>query len=121
MVKINNEIQYKAAMERVEELLQVVSDETPEDNKDYVELDLLSALLSDYEEAEYVITTPSLVDVIKLRMYEMGLNQKSLAELLGISPSRLSEFLSGKSEPTLRVAREIKDKLNIDATIILGD
>ena len=63
---------------------------------------------------------PTLIDVLKLRMYEMGLNQKSLAKLIGVSPSRLSDYISGKCEPTLKVAREISQKLNIDANIVLG-
>jgi HTH-type transcriptional regulator/antitoxin HigA len=40
--------------------------------------------------------------------------------LIGVSPSRVSEYLSGKAEPTLTAAREISRKLNIDANIILG-
>ena len=62
----------------------------------------------------------SLVDAIKLRMYEMGLNQAKLSELLGVSPSRVSDYLTGRSEPTLKVARDISRKLNIDASIVLG-
>ena len=53
-------------------------------------------------------------------MYEMGLNQIKLSELLGVSPSRVSEYLTGKSEPTLPVARNMCKKLNIDASVILG-
>lgn len=51
---------------------------------------------------------------------EMGLNQKRLSELLGVSTSRVSEYLNGKSEPPLKVAREISRKLHIDASIVLG-
>jgi len=57
---------------------------------------------------------------MKLRMYEMGLNQTKLSELLGISPSRVSDIFSGRCEPTLKLAREISTKLNIDASIVLG-
>ena len=57
---------------------------------------------------------------IKLRMYEMGLTQTKLSELLNVSPSRVSEYFLGKCEPTLKVAREISRKLNIDANIVLG-
>lgn len=46
-------------------------------------------------------------DVLKLKMYESGLTQCSLAELIGVSPSRLSDYMSGKCEPTLKIAREI--------------
>lgn len=120
MGKILNETAYKATMERIEELISLVDDNTPMDNKNLIELDLLSALVEEYEEIHYPIKTPSLVDIIKLRMYEMGINQVKLSELLGVSPSRVSEFLTGRSEPTLKVAREISKKLNIDANIVLG-
>jgi len=120
MAKIKTEKQYRGASERVEELLKIVGNDTPIDDKYYIELDLLSDLVADYEEEYYPITAPSLVETIKLRMYEMKLTQLKLSELLGISPTRVSEYLSGKSEPTLKVAREISKKLNIDANIILG-
>jgi HTH-type transcriptional regulator / antitoxin HigA len=120
MTKINNELEYKVFSERMEELLQVVDNDTTATDKNLVELGIISALVADYEEEHYPITAPTLVDVIKLRMYEMKLNQIKLSEMLGISTSRVSEYLTGKSEPTLKVAREISKKLNIDAHIILG-
>lgn len=120
MAKINNEQAYNATMERIEELLPLVDDNTPTTNKYSIELDLLTSLVEEYEEEYYPIKSPSLVDVIKLRMYEMGINQAKLSELLGVSPSRISDYISGRSEPTLKVAREISRKLNIDASIVLG-
>jgi HTH-type transcriptional regulator/antitoxin HigA len=53
-------------------------------------------------------------------MFELGLTQKALAEIIGVSPSRLCDYLSGKCEPTLRVAREICRKLEIDPSVVLG-
>jgi HTH-type transcriptional regulator/antitoxin HigA len=52
-------------------------------------------------------------------MAEMGLSQKALAELLGVSPSRISEYMTGKAESTLNVARLLNQKLDIDADFIL--
>ena len=120
MAKIKTEKQYKAACARVEELLQVVGNDTPSDDKNFLELDLISDLLADYEEEYYPVKTPTLIEVLKLRMFEMQLTQVKLSEMLGVSPSRISEYLSGKCEPTLKVAREISRKLNIDASIVLG-
>ncbi|MEW4924157.1 helix-turn-helix domain-containing protein [Algibacter sp. 2305UL17-15] len=117
---IKTEKEYEAVYSRVEELLKVVTNKTPNDSKDFIELDVLSDLVADYEEANFPVTAPNLIDVIKLRMYELGLNQKRLSELLGVSTSRVSEYLTGKSEPTLKVAREISKKLGIDASIVLG-
>jgi len=120
MTKIQSEAAYKAAMERIEELLPLVTDETPITDKNAVELDLLSSLVSDYEDEHYPIGVPSLIDIIRLRMYEMNLTQKSLAELINVSPSRVSEYLNGKCEPTLQVARNISMALHIDPSIVLG-
>jgi len=120
MAKIENEIQYNWAIKRVEELLPLVDDNTPLNDPNSIELGLLSNLVADYSEKHFSLGEPVLSDVIKLRMYEMGINQVKLSELLGISPSRISEYLTGKSEPTLPVARNISQKLNINASVVLG-
>lgn len=117
---IKSEIEYRAMMDRIEELLPLVTEETPEDDKNSVELVLLSNLVADYDEEHYPISQPSLAEILKLRMYEMRLTQKNISEMLGVSPSRVSEYLTGKSEPTLKIAREISKKLSIDPAIILG-
>ena len=118
--KIENEIQYEWAIKRVEELLPLVDDNTPLDDPHSIELELLSNMVADYSDEHYAIGEPTLIDIIKLRMCEMGLTQASLGKLLNISPSRISEILSGKSEPTLKIARAISINLNIDANIVLG-
>ena len=104
MAPIRKKSQYERSVERIEELLKVVGNDTPVDDKNYIELDLLSELVAEYEEKYMIIKKPSLASIIKLKMAEMGISQKGLAELLGVSPSRISEYLNGKSEPTLKVA-----------------
>lgn len=120
MTKIENEVQYKIALKRVEELMLNLSEDAPEDTPGMVELTLLGNLVADYEDEHYPIECPSLVDMLKLRMYEMGLTQAALSKLLGINPSRICEYLSGKKEPTLHQARIMSQKLNIDPAIVLG-
>ncbi len=117
---IQTEKEYNAIIERIEVLLKDTDNIENTEAKGYIELTLLSDLVADYEERAYPVKKPSLVEVIKLRMAEMGLNQKRLSELLGVSTSRVSEYLNGKSEPTLKVAKEISVKLGIDASIVLG-
>ncbi|WP_172914656.1 MULTISPECIES: helix-turn-helix domain-containing protein [Capnocytophaga] len=117
---IQNEIQYKAVMQRIDQLLDLVGNETPPTDPNFIELDLLSEWVEHYESIHYPIVEPNLADTIKLRMYEMNLTQAKVSELIGVSPSRVSEYLTGKSEPTLKVARNIAKKLNISANIILG-
>lgn len=53
--KIENETQYDAALARIDELLPLVSDETPIDNPASVELVKISKLVSDYEDVHYPI------------------------------------------------------------------
>jgi len=52
---IKNEIQYNAACERIEKLLQVVGNDTPTSDKNFIELDLLSDWVTDYEETFYPV------------------------------------------------------------------
>jgi HTH-type transcriptional regulator/antitoxin HigA len=113
-------IEHIVFYERIEELLKVVGNETSMNDKNFVELDFLSDLVADYEEENFPIESPTLSEVIKLRMFEMNISQLKLSEILNISPSRVSEYLTGKSEPTLKIAREISKKLNIDASTVLG-
>ncbi len=120
MTKIENEAQYDWALARVEQLLPITDEDTPLDDPNMIELVLLSNLVADYSDIHFAIGTPSLVDIIKLRMYEMGLTQRGLAELLGVSPSRVNDIVSGRSEPTFKMARDISQKLNIDPGVVLG-
>ena len=120
MTRLNSEVAYNATLERIEELLLLVNDNTPADDKNMIELGILSDLAANYEDEFYPIKKPTLIEIIKLRMYEMNLSQTKLSELLGVSSSRISEYLSGKSEPPLKVARQISSKLNIEASIVLG-
>lgn len=120
MAQIKNEAAYRAALKRIDELLLLVNDDTPTYDNNYLELDMLSDMVEEYEDIYYPIGKPQLVDVIRLRLYEMGMTQAKLAEMLGLSNARISEIMNGKSEPSLKIGREISRQLNIDPAIVLG-
>lgn len=120
MKLISNKTEYEAIMTRVNELVEIVDDSTPQTDRNYIELDFLTDMVVAYEKEHFAIGKSTLADVLKSRMNEMNLTQKSLAEMLEISAPRVSEYLTGKTEPTLQIARRIHKKLNIDANIILG-
>jgi len=120
MAKIKDEKQYQIILKRVETLMDIVKEDTPPSDPDFVELDLLADLVEEYEMEHYPVGQPSLPEILKLRMYEMQLTQKSLAELLGVSAPRISDYLTGKSQPTFAIAKKMHRNLNIDANLILA-
>ena len=110
---------YKEAEGRIEELLPLVDNNTPKNDPKLIELKRLSDIVETYESQHYSMGTPTLKEVIELRMFEMKLKQKDLANILGTSTSRISEYLNGKRDITIDLARALHKKLNIDSDIIL--
>ena len=66
-------MQYNSAMQKIEQLLKTVKEDTPENDINSVELVLLSNLVADYEDDHYPINKPSLIEILKLRMLRWGL------------------------------------------------
>lgn len=62
MAKIENKVQYEWALKRVEELLPLVDDNTPLDDSNSIELELLSNMVADYSEEHFAMGTPSLAE-----------------------------------------------------------
>ena len=58
------------------ELMEIVTEDTPSSDPNYVELDLLADLADEYEMEHYPIGQLTLADVLKLRMGEMHLRNK---------------------------------------------
>ena len=120
MATILNDVQYKGILHRIEQLITLVDDNTPEKDPNYIELDLLATLVEEYEKEHYPIQAPSLIEVLKLRLFELGLSQSALAHKLGMNQSKISEILSGKSEPTLAQAKRMVRDLDISPSVILA-
>lgn len=120
MTKIENKVQYDWAVARVEQLLQIVPEDAAANDPNLIELELLSNLVADYSEIHYALGSPKLMDVVKLRMFELGLDMDSLSKLLEITPAKLRSYFNGKSEPTISVARNISTRLGVNAAVVLG-
>lgn len=112
--------QYEFALARVEELLPLVDDNTPTNDKNAVELTVMSDLVIAYEKEHYPIEKPTVAELIELSLEEKGMSQKQLAGEIGISPSRVNDYISGRSEPTLKIARLLCRVLNIPPAAMLG-
>jgi HTH-type transcriptional regulator/antitoxin HigA len=120
MAQLKNEAAYRAALKRIDELLPLTGDEVPDDDPNMLEMDMLCDMVEEYEDIHYPIGKPELADVIKLRMFERNLTQSAVAKLLGISPSRMSELMHGKLEPSYRLSRDLCIKLNIEPSVVLN-
>ena len=120
MAQIKDEKQYKAMMERIDQLFFETDENTPADDCRLQELDLLSALVEEYEQEHYPIEVPSLSATMNARLAENNWSQKELAAILGMTAPRLCAILSGKANPTFEQARIISARLNIDPAIVLA-
>lgn len=112
--------QYQYALNRVEELLPLVTDETPANDRNAIELALVSETVIEYEQKHYPIGKPTVADLISLSLEEKGITQRVLAKEIGVSPSRISDYITGRAEPTLKVARLLCMTLGISPAAMLG-
>ena len=119
MSKITKE-QYQFALTRIEELLPLVDDNTPANDRNAVELTMMSDVVIEYEKEHYPSGKPTVAELIELSLEENNMTQKQLANEVGVSPSRISDYVSGRAEPTLKIARLLCRVLNITPSAMLG-
>ncbi len=119
MIKITD-IQYQYALARIEELLPLVDDTTPVNNKDAVELSIMSDIVIAYEKENFPIEKPTISQLIELALEEANMTQKQLASEIGVSPSRINDYISGRAEPTLKIAKSLCKILKIQPSAMLG-
>lgn len=114
-------MEYHQKSIRMEELLKQLTVAGELDTTLQKELDQVSDEIARYEESKYPFQIESLKEMIEVRMFQQKLKQKDLAELLGTSPSRISEILKGKRPLNFELAKALYNKLQIDAKFIFQD
>lgn len=119
MGKISKE-QYEFALARIEELLPLVDDNTPANDRNAVELTMMSDVVIDYEKEHFPIEKPTVAKLIELSLEEKQMSQRQLAMEIGVSPSRINDYISGRAEPTLKIARLLCTTLGITPAAMLG-
>ncbi len=118
MTKITKE-QYEFALARIEELLPLVDNSTPVNDKRMVELSVVSDIVIAYEKEHFPIEKPTVAELIELSLEEKGMTQKQLASEIGLA-LHVNDYISGRSEPTLKIARLLCRVLNIHPAAMLG-
>lgn len=112
--------QYEFALSKIEELLPLVPEDTSADDKDAVELSILSDVVIEYEKVHFPIGKPTVAQLVELALEEKNMTQKQLAEEIGVSPSRISDYVNGRAEPTLKIASSLCKVLDIQPSAMLG-
>ncbi len=104
---LKTEADYNQALKRVEVIF-----DAPEDSKAGDEAELLTILIEKYENEYYPIDAPDPIEAIKFRMEQMNMDKKDLAAIIGYK-SRVSEILGRKRNLTLKMIRNLHEKLKI--------
>ena len=120
MKKDLNQMRYEYALNRVEALLPLVDDTMPPSAPESMELAIMSDFVIAYEKEHYPLGKPTVSELIQDSLEEKGLTQKQLAGMIGVSPSRVSDYISGRAEPTLRIAKALCAVLGISPVLMLG-
>ncbi|SMO70263.1 hypothetical protein SAMN06265379_105139 [Saccharicrinis carchari] len=81
---------------------------------------MIGVLIERYEEKHYPIGPPDPIEAIKFRMEQMDMNKSDLANILGYK-SRVTEILSRKRKLTLKMIRNLHEKLNIPYESLIAD
>ena len=82
----------------------------------------LSLIANAYEKNvrnSFLSPPKTISDALKIKMMQLRLKQKDMANLLGIAESRLSEVLSGKRKVNMDLAKKLNRILKIEAEFIL--
>lgn len=113
---LRNENEYEAAIEEIENLLDV----DPEPGTvEYERLEFLSVLTEAYEDQHFPVGGVSPQEAVTFMLEQRGLDRSDLAEMMG-GRSRVSEFLSGRRELSKRQIEVLHTELGIPADVLLG-
>jgi HTH-type transcriptional regulator/antitoxin HigA len=116
--KITTKTDYKSAIKIIDNLM--AKGEAHLAKKEQQQLKDLATAVEKFEDENLPLPKPkTLVGMIQLKMFELKLKQKQLADILNIPESRVSEMMKGKRKITLPIAQKLYEKLDIPADFIL--
>ncbi|MEZ7498655.1 helix-turn-helix domain-containing protein [Flavobacterium sp. Arc3] len=110
---LKTEEEYNKASIRLMEIFHVEPN-----SSEFEELEMLTVLIKDYDDRHYIIAELDALEVIKIKMQEMGMKNKDLEPIIG-SKGHVSAILSGKREITLKMAKKLKNYFGIPAEAFL--
>ena len=111
---IRNSEEYKKATDYLDELL-ASGDQYNDDL-----IDVMTLLISNYENEHFDIGLPDPVSAIEHRVEQKGLTRKDLIQYLG-SQSRVSEVMNGKAPLSLSMIKNLHEGLGISYEVLMQD
>jgi len=112
---IKSEEEYQKNLARFAEVF-----DAPEGSLESNEADILALLIEKYESVVYPIEAPDPIEAIKFRMEQLDMQTKDLADILDYK-SRVSEILNKKRKITLKMIRNLHEKLNIPFSVLIQE
>lgn len=110
---IHTEADYEATLAGIETLF-AARRGTPDGDR----LEVLVALVEQYENDHYSMPLPDPIEALKYHMETRGLDRRALQPYIG-SRARVSEILNRKRPLTLRMIRALSQGLGISAEILV--
>lgn len=109
---------YELTMQEIESLMKKGEHKlTPAQIK---RLNMLAEQAEQYEDATDPLPSPaSFQDIVRVKLFQMGINHTYAAMLLGVSNAKFSLIMNGKQKPDIYFIKAVHDKLKLDANLIL--
>jgi HTH-type transcriptional regulator/antitoxin HigA len=112
---IRSDADYQAALSTAARLMDAEPG-TPDSDR----LEVLAALIEDYEEKHFPIDAPDPIEAIKFRMEQQGLRPVDLQAMIG-SRGRVTEELGRRRALTLPMIRRLSAGLDIPAAVLIKE
>lgn len=117
-IQIKTKEAYDAVMIEIDTLMK--RGEANLNSKELIRLRSLAEAAEMYEDIHDPLPLPeSLPEMIRMRMFQMHLNQSFAAKLLGVSDAKFSLIMRGKQKPDVYFIKALHDKFSVDANLIL--
>jgi HTH-type transcriptional regulator/antitoxin HigA len=117
-IKIKTGEVYEVVMKEIEVLMK--KGEAALSASELTRLRVLAEAAEVYEDATNPLPLPSsLQDIIKMKMFQLQLNQQFAAQLLGVSEAKFSLIMNGKQKPDVYFLKAVHEKLKVDANLLL--
>ncbi|MEO5581045.1 MAG: transcriptional regulator [Saprospiraceae bacterium] len=112
---LKSEKEYDQALARLKDIF-----DSPSNSVKGQEAELLALLIEEYEEEHYKIDSPDPIAAIRIRMEEMQLKQKDQVNAIG-SEGIVSEVLNRKRKLTVKMVRNLSEKLRLPSEVLIKD